>query len=60
MLHNSRCCCLKQGYSHQLADELCLCCDCQIQTTVDAVIDDTDYGSKGIIMQLDGMSELMG
>ena len=43
-----------------MTDELCLCCGRQKQSAVDAMVDDTDYSTKSIIMQFDGMSELMG
>ena len=36
-----------------------LCCFGEMQASVDTVVDDTDYGSKGIVIQLNGMSELM-
>jgi hypothetical protein len=37
-----------------------LCRDGWIQAAVDAVVDDTNDGSKSIVIQDDGMSELMG
>jgi hypothetical protein len=49
-LHNNECDYLKQGYPHQMTDELCLCSDCQTEATVDAMVDDTDYGSEGIVI----------
>ena len=36
-----------------------LCCLGEMQAAVDAIVDDADYGSKGIVVQLNGMSELM-
>ena len=42
-----------------MTDELCLCCGRQKQAAVDAMVDDTDYGSKGIVVQLNTMSELV-
>ena len=36
-----------------------LCCFSEMQAAVDAMVDDTDYGSKGIVIQLNGVSELM-
>ena len=42
-----------------MIDELCGCCDYQIQAAVDAIVDDTDYCSKGVIIQINGMCELV-
>ena len=42
-----------------MTDELCLWCGRQKQAAVDAMVDDTDYSSKGIVVQLNAMSELV-